>query len=458
MNKRFLYVVMVSAMVLCSACTGQTALEEENETRSDLSTVNETAAKETFDTVPETETTSPIESEAVPKTAEVSETPATSGTSDIAEIDTSDNPSRAKITFETRKDNDAAEDGTILYTNLCVYPVVTIKGNEAAAGKINAAIQTRVDAFLTDTSIRELAREDYQIYQSNEDLKSEYSFSGYDQNFDMIVTRNDSNVISFYITDSYYAGGPHGYSSSSGLNFNARTGELIAFSDLGENTETFHADTLDFLKELAATNTYQSMMWEDDGTSRYDLEQILYQDERWYFSTYGLVFFSEPYELGAFYAGNIEFTVPYADLNEMGLREPYSYHDNLTLKLQTEEICSFDLNGDGKEEEIRFYIDKPGSANTSLHFIINGTDYATEHAELSAQFSDGAYLFCWTQCFLYDRNPDDDITEIAFQMNYSDWGKSAAIPSIFLYRYEKDGSLTYLGKTEGTVTDPALIL
>lgn len=428
MNKKFLFTAMVSVMVLCSTCTGQTAFEEENEIRSDVSTTNET------------------EPEKMPDTPAVSES--------------NDNSSHAyaQITFETKEDNDVAEDGTLLYTSHCVYPVVTMEENEIAAEKINAEIQTKVDAFFADTSIRELAKEDYRMYQADEALNSGYNFSGYEQDFDTIVTRNDSNVISFYMTSSYYIGGPHGNSYSSGVNFNAKTGESISFSVLGKNAEAFHADTLAYLKKIAASNTYQSIMWEDEGTLRHDLEKILYQDERWYLSTYGLVFFSNPYELGAFYAGNIEFTVPYADLYKMGLKEAYSYQENLTLKLQTEEILSFDLNGDGKKEEIQFYIDTPGSANTSLHFIINGTDYATEHAGLSAQFSDNAYIFCWTQCFLYDMGPDDDTTEIAFQMNYSNWGESVVVPYTFLYRYEKDGSLTYLGKTEGTVTDPALLL
>ncbi len=357
---------------------------------------------------------------------------------------------RAQITFETREDTDFAEDGKLLYTSLCVYPVVEMKGNESAAEKINAAIRAEVDTFLADTSVRDGVREDYCVYLSNEALSSEYGFSGYYHDFDMIVTRNDSNVVSFYITISSYMGGAHDGYHGIGLNFNAKTGERIAFSELGENAETFHAGTLAYLKKLAATNTYRSIMWEEVS----DLEQILYQDERWYFSTSGLVFFSNPYELGAFYAGNIEFTVPYADLQEMGFQQEYSYQENLTIKLQTEEVCSFDLNGNGQEEEIQFYIDKPGSANTNLHFIIDGTDYASEHAELSGQFSDDDYIFCWTECFLYDMDTADDMTEIAFQMNYTKGEGDSLTLYTFLYRYEKEGSLTYLGKMEGTVTNP----
>ncbi|MDE6127794.1 MAG: DUF3298 and DUF4163 domain-containing protein [Lachnospiraceae bacterium] len=357
---------------------------------------------------------------------------------------------RAQITFEKKEDIDSAEDGKILYTSRCVYPVVTMEGKESVAEKINAAIRVEVDTFLNDTSIRDYAEEDYRIYLANQELSSEYGFFGYYHDFDMIVTRNDCNVVSFYITVSSYMGGAHGGYYGIGLNFNAQTGERIHFSELGENAEAFHADTLAYVKMLAATDAYQSIMWEDDS----DLEQILYQHERWYLSTSGLVFFSNPYELGGFYAGNIEFTVPYADLKEMGFKEEYFYQENLTIKLQTEESCFFDLNGNGREEEIQFYIEKPGSANTNLHFIIDGTDYGSEHTELSGQFSDHDYIFCWTQCFLYDMDAGDDMTEIAFQMNCLSWEEGTASPYTFLYRYEKEGSLTYLGKMEGTVTNP----
>lgn len=356
----------------------------------------------------------------------------------------------AQIAFETKEVIDSAEDGSILYTSLCVYPVVVMKGNESAAKKINAAIKAEVDAFLIDTSIRDYAKDDYRIYLSNKELNSEYGFSGYYHNFDMMVTRNDGNVVSFYITISSYMGGAHEGYYGAGLNFNAKTGEAIAFSELGENAEVFHADTLAYVKKLAAADTYRSFMWADDT----ELEQILYQNQRWYLSTSGLVFFSNPYELGAFYAGNIEFTVPYADLKEMGFKEEYFYQENLSVKLQTEEIYFFDLNGNGQKEEIRFYIEKPGSANTNLHFIIDGIDYASEHAELSGQFMDNDYIFCWTKCFLYDIDIKDDTTEIAFEMNYARGKDGAFTPYTFLYRYEKDGTLTYLGKMEGTVTNP----
>lgn len=442
--KKNLYVAVASIMVLCSACAGQGVTETDNEIVSDGCTVNEEGFKAEIGEDIAAEIEAVVE-ENVEETQETA--------LKINANSANDSSVRAKITFETKEESDLAEDGKILYTSRCVYPVVEMEGNESVAEKINADIQAEVDDFLADTSIRDWAREDYEVYLSDEDLSSRYGFSGYSQDFDMTVTRNDGNVISFCIAFSSYMGGAHGLYHTIGLNFNAKTGKLLDFSDLCENEKTFHAGTLACLKELTTTNAYRSIMWSDD----YDLEEILYQDEKWYFSTSGLVFFSNPYELGGFFAGNIEFTVSYAELEEMGLKEEYSYQENLTIKLQTEEICSFDLNGNGQEEKIQFYIENPGSVDTNVHFIIDGADYASENAELSGQFSDRDYLFCWTQCFLYDMDTEDDVTEIAFQMNRLNLEDDNPIPYTFFYRYEKDGMLTYLGKIKGSVTDLVVI-
>lgn len=420
MKKRLLYTAVVFITILCSACSNQTASVEEYKLTENNSITDTEDIQESTVIIPETDENSAASQN----------------------VENYDSVS-AQITFITKEDNESAEDGKLIYTSRCVYPVVAIEGNENAADKINADIQARVDTFLADTSTREFAKEDYQFYLSNEEINSEYGFSGgYYDDFDTVTTRNDSNVISFLITISYYSGGAHGGYYSMGLNFNAKTGDPIAFSELSENTEKFQTDSLAYLKELAATNTYRSIMWEDDSVSKEesDLKQVLFQNEKWYLCTYGLVFFSYPYELGAFYAGEIAFTIPYSDLEEMGFQEAYSYHENLTIKLQTEEICSFDLNGDGVEEEIQFYIDEPGMGDTDVHFFLNDIDYASEHEELSSQLSDD----CWAQCFLYDIDTEDNTIEIAFQINHY----------TFLYRYQKNGLFTYLGKIEGTVTDP----
>ena len=355
--------------------------------------------------------------------------------------------------YSEKRSTEAVND-RIIYTSTCTYPVVTIEGNENAADKINADIQAIVDDFYADTSYPEWAKENYEEYY-NTNL---YSFA-YSDSILFTVTRADSNVISFLVTNAEYGGGAHGLDGSTGLNYDTRTGELIDFTDLSENADAFHQDTLAFHRSLAATNAYKSIMWQDDDTwkENHDLEKVLYQDGRWYLSTSGLVFFSHPYELGAFAEGEIEFTIPYADLNEMGFQGKYAYDSPATIPLQTEEVSFFDLNGDGQDEAIQFYIEQPGSASTNLHFIINGTDYALQHEELASQFSDNHYLFCWAKCFLYDMDMEDDTIEIVFQMNTFGWGEDRAIPTTFFYRYNINGQLDYLGMAESGITNPTIV-
>ena len=350
--------------------------------------------------------------------------------------------------YSEKRSTEAMTD-EIIYTSTCTYPIVTIEGNENAADKINADIQAIVDSFYADTSYPKWAKDDYERYY-NTNLHSYYR-----DELLFTVTRADSNVISFLVTNEEYGGGAHGMYSSTGLNYDTQTGELIDFSDLSGNSDAFHQDTLAFHQSLAASNTYKSIMWPDDVTWKddYDLEEVLYQDGRWYLSTSGLVFFSHPYELSGFAAGEIEFTIPYADLDEMGFQEKYAYDGPRTIPLQTEEVCFFDLNGDGQDEEIQFYIEQPGIDSTKLHFIINGTDYAMQHEELASQFSDDNYMFCWIKCFLYDMDTEDEAIEIAFQMKNED----NMIPTTFFYRYDKNGQLDYLCMAVSGVTNPTIV-
>ncbi|MCM1146185.1 MAG: DUF3298 and DUF4163 domain-containing protein [Clostridium sp.] len=353
--------------------------------------------------------------------------------------------------YSEKRSMEAVND-KIIYENVCTYPHIIIDGNENAAAKINADIQTMIDSFYATRRYVAWAKTEYEEYYNT----NVYIY--YRDKLIFSVARADSNVISFHITHDCYTGGAHGMDYHTGVNYDTRTGEKIDFADLCADADAFHQNTLAFLQNLAASNFYQSIMWTDESwAGDIDLENTLYQDDRWYLSTSGLVFFSNPYELGAFVAGEIEFTIPYADLEEMDFQAQYAYDGKRTIHLQTEKICSYDLNGDGQDEEIQFYIERPGSASTNLHFIINGVDYALQNEQLAGQFSDDAYIFCWTECFLYDMDTEDDAIEIAFQMNWENPGGDDVIPTTFFYRYENDASLTYLGKTRTAVTDPSVV-
>lgn len=236
------------------------------------------------------------------------------------ETDTTVQSGSITIDTETIEDSDTAEDGTTIYTTSYVKPTVTIEGNDSASEKINADLQSRIDSFNADETLRNEAKEYYDISLTDED----YYFNEYSETLDFEVMRSDTNVISFIVTAYSYAGGAHGNYGRFGINYDARTGELIDFSELSDDADKFHSDTLEYNRELAATDEYKERLFPEDFIEEgYSMEDVLYADEKWYLSNEGLVFISNPYELGPYSSGVIEFVIPYDKLSEMGVRAEY---------------------------------------------------------------------------------------------------------------------------------------
>lgn len=230
------------------------------------------------------------------------------------------------ITIKTKtiEDKSTAEDGTLIYVRSYVQPTVTIEGNETASENINSDIQKRIDSFASSDEMQNEAREYYEASLSDED----FIFNEYSENLDFEAIRSDTNVISFVMTVYSYAGGAHGNYGGLGINYNAKTGKLIEFDELSEDAGKFYNDTLAFNQALAQTDEYKERLFTEDFLGEGEFEKVLYADEKWFLSNDGLVFISNPYELGPYAAGVIEFVIPYDDLDGMGLKEEYRLPSN----------------------------------------------------------------------------------------------------------------------------------
>lgn len=307
MTKKCIYTALAFVMLLCSACGKQSDIPSSETAASDAAGIPD--GNMNADTSGNDESTDTVVSENNTDSAQAAEN--------------TQQPLSISIELQTQK-NDAAEEGTLIYSSVIIYPVVSIEGNEAAADKINADIQARVDAFLSDTILLDSAKEMYRTYPAED---SAYPFIEYSSDLDFTVKRADSNVISFTAMYYEFAGGAHGNTTTIGINYSPQTGELIPFAELGQEPDAFHADTFAFLQELAATEDYQERLF--PSTSPEEIEAVLYGGESWYLSESGLVFISDPYALGPYVAGLIEFTIPYDALEEMGLKEEYQYEGNL---------------------------------------------------------------------------------------------------------------------------------
>jgi len=342
------------------------------------------------------------------------------------------------LDWQTDEKQDTAEDGTVLFTGRCNYPIVSIEGNEAAADKINADIQSRISLFQQDTSIQNFAKEDF--------VPENSGFIGYSSDFTFSLRRADRNVISFEAFYSAYSGGAHGNYTSIGINYNTQTGEQIDFENLGENADAFLADTFAYNRMLADTKPYQNKMYGQPSDE--DLKSVLYAEDKWFFSTDGLVFISDTYALGPYAGGSINFTVPYREVQLMGLREEYRYPGPFTMHLQDGLPVLWDLNGDGTEETVLTYVVYDEIA---FHLLINDTEIVTDANEELFQL---LHDYSFASCTLYDLNPSDQTVEIA--VITIEHGRDDDNPVIqsHLFRYEKDASVTYLGIMDGDISAP----
>lgn len=379
-----------------------------------------------------------------------------------SETDTSVNSAKSSVSIDMKKEDNAkmtTDDGTVYYTISCSYPIVSIEGNDTAAEKINADISSRVESFYAGVYTEaEWAKEDFEYLLNDDD--DDYTPYPYSSDLSFTVTRADDRVISFTGNYYEYMGGAHGLPATVGINYDAGTGELIAFTDLGDNPDTFRADTLAYNQDLARTEEYSMQLFSQDDITNGTLEDVLYADGSWYLSTSGLVFMSPPYALAPYAAGTLEFTIPYSELADMGFRESYAYTGRQIMKLWENNHYSTDLNGDGSEDSITYYDEwishEDGSYEIWTHLVINEFDFAQDGTDdVREQLTSGN-----SQLSLYDLDVDDSYVELAAV--FTEYAQNEGDPNLVsthyskLFRYTEDGSLIYLGQTDGDITDPSV--
>lgn len=379
------------------------------------------------------------------------------GTESKGEDDTSVNNADSPVTVVMKSEDEVsmtADDGTVFYTVTCSYPVVSIAGNEAAAEKINENILSRVESFHTATNESiEYAREDLE-YMLSEDILPPMPYSS---DLSYMVTRADGNVISFTENGYEYMGGAHGMPYTTGVNYDTNTGELISFTDLSDDPDAFHADTLAYNQALAQTDYYSMQMFNTEDITNGTLEETLYADGMWYLSTSGLVFMSPPYALAPYASGTLVFTIPYSDLKSMGFKEAYTYTGRQIIKVMENESYSIDLNGDGSEDSVMYSVewveDENSSSEYLTHLTVNGDDFSQDGTEDVKE----QLIGLWPDLQIYDLDDSDQYLELA--LTYTEWtqtddGSSVATHYSRLFRYTEDSTLVYLGQADGNVGDP----
>ncbi len=401
-------------------------------------------------------------------TADDSDTDVISDISDSGQQGDEDNP--VSVTFEKSIDEIKSDDGTVICTNSVQMPVVSIKGAEDIAEKINADLEEYYKTFSTgNNGTVEMAREDYAASLGEDG----WDFLGYSTDISVKVTRMDDAVISFQITLYDFTGGAHGNYGSGGRNYSAKTGELLSFDEISGDYEAFHATVLDYMINLAESPAYKDKLF--GPPSKDDLDSALFDGDNWVFTRSGISFLAAPYVLGPYASGEIAFMLPYEKAYELGLKEDYRYNGNFVderyyiYKSDPETFepivdgtpdCYFDLDGDGTEEGLAFYgqIVDPETGESSYAFYIDGKDYGDVIDDELQNIKSNGYMEN-TYALYHADAPDGGVPAIAvlfteFGEGTDSDGNPVSQPLSFIFGYTKEMGLYYMYWDEGFVTLP----
>ena len=205
-------------------------------------------------------------------------------------------------------------------------PAVYIEGREEASEAINEYIARLNETYVTGNDygvgtadglnmLLEMAQDNYYItVENNLELPLEFAS-------DMTVKtkRLDENTVNLVYTSYLFTGGAHGNYGDRAYVFDSETGEILSLEKLTDSPEKLTAYLTEYMLKLISEDKeqyYSQRMPEGYlvDMSTEDAVKALIREGSWYFDTEGMCIFSDPYEIGPYASGIIEFRIPYSDL------------------------------------------------------------------------------------------------------------------------------------------------
>lgn len=203
-----------------------------------------------------------------------------------------------------------AEDGTVLFqrTNQKMHLILN---NAEVADKITKDFLNRLDIEQDAATVESAAKS---AYNSNK------NWTPYFYGFTYNPQRIDQKVLSFYGDKVKFTGAAHPERSRKGVSYDLTTGDVLTLASImttQATTEDFCKLVLDALAERAEGDFLREG-YAEDVKRRFNTDSS--QDENWYFTTAGLCFYFDPYEIAPYTSGVITAEIPYEKLN--GLLQP----------------------------------------------------------------------------------------------------------------------------------------
>lgn len=215
---------------------------------------------------------------------------------------------------EEKRENIYADDETVLFTLQLQSTTVTMPERPEAADTINATLQAKqIEERAFADELIETARTDYARTQKPEQYWYGYSYYTADT-----ITRMDDTVFSLITYSSSYTGGAHPNNYQEANNFDTSSGIELRLSDVivPEAQPQIESMILAKLQQNAENfglfDNYEAVI-----TEKFQYSALEYQTDDWYFSSIGLVFFFNPYEISPYAAGVVKVEFPYTELEHI---------------------------------------------------------------------------------------------------------------------------------------------
>ncbi len=332
----------------------------------------ETTAAETAAAQTETEA-----SESGAQDTEASET-ADKETSEAAEAQSEISVLHPFVKREVKSEYD--DEGDLLAST--EYDAIGIHDEGEGLDALSEALsaynrQREQNAAITQDTLAEIAREDA---EESEDFYGYQSISGID------IKRADGRVLSF--TDSFYeyTGGAHGNGGTTGISFDAKTGEKLDLSDLISDKDALKDYVMAELEARYGADGGLFDGWQD--TVRNDIDEVPYAETEGFedaegnmsaefaLSASGLEIYFQPYEIGPYALGTVTVEIPYTE-ESIGFNEAYlPLEEQSVWELEAYIELPLDVDGDEEDETIglSFQAQEDQSQSTYTLYVTDGEE------------------------------------------------------------------------------------
>lgn len=243
---------------------------------------------------PTTNTPKPTETTAATQAPTTATTPAPTGPAETM----------VAVDVGVTVQNTTAEDGAVIFQRTS-QKMHLILNNAEVADKITKDFLNRVDIEQDAAAVEATAKSAY----SGNSYWTPY-FYGFTYN----PQRIDQKVLSFYGDKVKYTGAAHAEISRKGVSYDLATGDVLTLASImttEATAEDFCQLVLDSLADRAEGDFLREG-YAEDVKQRFTADPT--QDENWYFTTTGLCFYFDPYEVAPYSSGVITADIPYEKL------------------------------------------------------------------------------------------------------------------------------------------------